>query len=224
MPADCYTQGISYQHQHIWLTCGQYRQSRIYRLSSTDGTIEKMATFPRHWFAEGNAIVEDRIVQLTWKNGIIAEINPSQLTIEKQHHINGEGWGIAFHKKHGLVMSNGSSQLSFLDPYTLLPTQQLMVTDRGQSIGKLNELEWVGDKLWANIWQHPLIAIIDPSNGKVEQWLDLTDLVDTAQAKGGEVLNGIVYLSEQGQVLITGKNWLHLYAVDFDLSHPHIDK
>ncbi len=224
LPDNCYTQGMSYHESHLWLSCGLYGQSKIYILSSQTGEIIKQQSFPRYWFAEGNTLIDKKIIQLTWKNGIIAELDKHQLSFGKRHTVKGEAWGISYHRTHGLVMSDGTAALTWLDPLTFSKTKTLLVHDGDQTIANLNELEWVDNTLWANIWQQSKIAIIDPDNGQVLQWLDLEKITAEQQNQDGEVLNGIAYLPEQKQVWITGKNWQTIYSIDIDQLHPNISE
>lgn len=51
------------------------------------------------------------------------------------------------------------------------------MTDNGQPVTWLNELEWIDGEVWANIWQTDCIAKIDPVSGRVTAWvlLDVRD-------------------------------------------------
>ena len=51
----------------------------------------------------------------------------------------------------------------------------IRVTDDGRPVKMLNELEIVGNTLYANIWQSALIAVIDLPSGKVVKYLDFTE-------------------------------------------------
>ena len=44
----------------------------------------------------------------------------------------------------------------------------VQVTDGGQAVNALNELEWVEGEVWANIWLTDCIARIDPASGIVK--------------------------------------------------------
>ncbi len=44
----------------------------------------------------------------------------------------------------------------------------VQVTDGGQPVNALNELEWVEGEVWANIWLTDCIARIDPASGTVK--------------------------------------------------------
>ena len=63
----------------------------------------------------------------------------------------GEGWGLAYDPEGGLVLSDGSDRLSFLDPKTFAPIRTVRVTEVGHKVAQLNELEWVEGQIWANV-------------------------------------------------------------------------
>ena len=44
----------------------------------------------------------------------------------------------------------------------------MQVSDGGQAVNALNELEWVDGEVWANIWLTDCIARIDPASGTVK--------------------------------------------------------
>jgi glutamine cyclotransferase len=44
----------------------------------------------------------------------------------------------------------------------------MQVSDDGWAVKALNELEWVEDEIWANIWLTDCIARIDPATGTVK--------------------------------------------------------
>jgi glutamine cyclotransferase len=80
-------------------------------------------------------------------------------------------------------------------------------------VGGLNDLEWSGGRVWANILTWPYLAGIAPGSGEV------TDIVDARL--GGEhhwgdpqaVLNGIAATGGAGEFLLTGKGWRFLHHV-----------
>jgi glutamine cyclotransferase len=112
-------------------------------------------------------------------------------------------------------MSDGTSQLRFLDPATMKERRRLAVTFRGEPVERLNELEWVKGEIFANIWMGRRIARIDPKNGRVKGWIDLSELV-AANSNGDPdaVLNGIAYDSKRDRLFVTGKNWAKLFEID----------
>jgi len=126
----------------------------------------------------------------------------------------GEGWALT-RDDHRLIMSDGTDSLRFLDPVTLKETGRVRVTDHGQAIDNLNELEWVKGEVLANIWQTDRIARIDPKTGHVTGWIDLTGLLRAADQGGRavDVLNGIAYDAAKDRLLVTGKLWPKIYQI-----------
>ncbi len=123
-----------------------------------------------------------------------------------------EGWGLTYNGTH-LIMSDGSSNLYFLDPVTFQRTGQVAVHDGNTSIDQLNELEYINGDIYANIFLTQKIAVINPQTGAVKAWLDLTGL-KAANAQGSEsVLNGIAYDTQNNRLFVTGKYWPNLYEI-----------
>lgn len=59
-----------------------------------------------------------------------------------------------------------------------------------------------------------MIAIINPSNGKVEATVDCRGLLPASlRTKDTDVLNGIAADSE-GHIYLTGKNWPRMYRIE----------
>jgi glutaminyl-peptide cyclotransferase len=88
------------------------------------------------------------------------------------------------------------------------------VLANGRPVKALNELEFVNGEIWANIWQQPLIARIDPSSGAVKGWIDLRAL-EQLSGRGGpdDVANGIAYEPRSKRLFVTGKRWPKLFEV-----------
>jgi glutamine cyclotransferase len=94
----------------------------------------------------------------------------------------------------------------------------IAVTDQGQPVSKLNELEWVKGEIWANVWESDQIARIDPATGRVTGWLNLTGLLPASDRHGKEdVLNGIAYDAAGDRIFVTGKLWSKLYEIKLRL-------
>jgi glutamine cyclotransferase len=78
----------------------------------------------------------------------------------------------------------------------------------------LNELEYIEGEVWANIWQTNQIAIIDPTDGDVRAWVDLTGLLPSEDRANADVLNGIAYDDENDRIFVTGKFWPTLFEIE----------
>ena len=83
----------------------------------------------------------------------------------------------------------------------------------------LNELEMVGNSLYANVYMQDYIVRIDPSNGHVTGKIQLPGLIQQYAPgytpQDGEVLNGMAYDSSNRKFYITGKRWPKLFETVF---------
>ena len=110
-------------------------------------------------------------------------------------------------------MSNGSDELLQIALGSFNVFGAIRVTDDGRPVKMLNELEIVGNTLYANIWQSALIAVIDLPSGKVVKYLDFTEKGRSIYRNypNIDVLNGIAY---DGKYLwVTGKYWPQIYKI-----------
>ena len=162
-----------------------------------------------------------RLFQLSWQSGLAFVYDPATLRETGRFRYTGEGWGLT-NDGTQLIMSNGSSTLTFRDGRTFAATRTLKVSADGLPVERLNELEYAGGFIWANVWLTNRIARIDPKTGKVTAWLDVTELSREAAAdtlKAGrtptpdDVANGIAFNRARGTLLLTGKRWPTLYEV-----------
>ncbi len=156
-------------------------------------------------FGEGMTQVGDELFQISWVSGV-AMVSDAETLEEKQRiDYEGEGWGLCFTGKD-LAMSNGSAELVFRDPASFTPLRFLEVTSaQDELVGQLNELECVGDHIWANVYFRNHIMAINSTTGEVEAWVDLSALVPPVE-NDKSVLNGIAYRPETNTFFLTGKN------------------
>ena len=110
---------------------------------------------------------------------------------------------------------DGSHLLHFLDPETKKIEHSLPVTENGLPVVRLNELEWVEGKVWANVFGSNRIVIIDPDTGQVTGSINLTGLLPISERiPGTDVLNGIARNPANGDIWVTGKRWPYLYHIE----------
>jgi glutaminyl-peptide cyclotransferase len=137
----------------------------------------------------------------------------STLNMQRTFTYSGEGWGLT-HDRTRLIMSDGSDSLRFLDPETLRETGRVTVRDGTLAIEDLNELEYVRDEIFANIWHTDRIARIAPETGRVTGWIDLRGLLSQVYRLEPEaVLNGIAYDEVHDRLFVTGKLWPKLFEI-----------
>lgn len=206
-----FTQGIFFDGKEIVETTGQYGESGLYR-RTLDGKILDSARLADRYFGEGSIAVGEDIFYLTWKSKKAFIYNRKPFRPKGEFRIPTEGWGLTYWQS-ALLMSNGSDELLRIALGGFNVFDAIRVTDGGKPVKMLNELEVVGNTLYANIWQTALIAVIDLPSGKVLKYLDFTEKVRSLYRSNPniDVLNGIAF---DGKYLwVTGKYWPQIYKI-----------
>jgi len=212
-----FTQGLAFVDGVLYESTGLYGHSSVRRVDLASGRVLRVRSLARKLFAEGLTVARGRLFQLTWRAGIAFVRDREQLMQTGLFRYEGEGWGLAWDGER-LIMSDGSDVLRFLDPETFIVTGRLAVHDEGRPVRRLNELEVVDGIVYANVWQTTRIARIDPSDGRVLDWIELAALVPPASDEATpDVANGIAYDAATGHLLVTGKRWPLLYQVEVPL-------
>ncbi len=208
---NAFTQGLAYENGSLYESTGLYGGSTLRRVKLETGAILQLYTLPDRYFGEGITILDDEIIQLTWNDhkGFIYDKHSFDLLQEFDYI--GEGWGITYDGNR-LIVSNGSATLIFLDPETFEKIGQVEVHDTAP-VTKINELEYINGKVYANIWKEEKIAIINPQTGQVEGWIELSGIQDLEKQYGDNALNGIAYDAAGDRLFVTGKKWPHLFEI-----------
>lgn len=210
-----FTQGLLVHDGAVYESTGQYGESSLRRVDLESGEVEEQVDLERGVFAEGLARVDDRLIQLSWREGRALVWDLETLARVGEHSYPGEGWGLCYDGER-LIMSTGTDRLVFRDPENFRKLGEVRVTRDGSPVRRLNELECVNGAVYANVWTEEVVVRIDPSNGEVTGWIDASGLLPAEDRHGDEdVMNGIAFLAETGRFLLTGKNWAYVYEVDF---------
>ncbi len=211
--AQAFTQGLVYWDGFLYESTGLYGESSLRKVEVDTGRVVMQVDLPPQYFAEGLALWEDRLVQLTWQEGTGFIYDISDFSQTGQFTYPTEGWGLT-HDGERLILSDGSDTLYFLDPDTFAFMDSVRVTFEGEGVTRLNELGFIDGQVFANIWQTDQIIRIDPSSGEVLGWIDLAGILpDDARRPETDVLNGIAYDSKNNRLFITGKLWPFLYEI-----------
>jgi glutaminyl-peptide cyclotransferase len=208
-----FTEGLEMHDGLMYEATGLVGQSgfRMYDLAT--GTITRRYVLNPPYFGEGITIFRGRLYELTWTTGVGYIYDTATFKRRSSFTYSGEGWGMT-HDSVSVIMSDGTNVLRFLDPTTLHVQSALSVTAAGLPVSKLNELEWIKGEIWANVWQTPQIARINPRTGVVNSWIDLTSLMPNgAEGDSVDVANGIAYDSVGDRVFVTGKRWPVLFEI-----------
>ncbi len=222
-----FTQGLFFSGPYLYESTGGYGHSGLFRLNPETGALLQARSFAQY-FAEGSAVLDGRIHLLTWQDGVRLMLRESDMSLLETSRLSGEGWGLCADGKN-LWLSDGSAvirRMSVPPSGDWQEAARLRITDAGQPVERINELEWVNGLLFANVWQSDQIAVIDPAatikpekkfavpSCPVLLWIDCADLVPK-EHKGSldAVLNGIAWDAGTKRLLVTGKFWPLFYQL-----------
>ena len=147
-----FTEGLFYLDGVLYESTGLKGQSEIRRVKLDTGQVLALVKIPAQYFGEGLVQWKDRLISLTWQSGLGFVYDLKSLKKLREFHYPGEGWALT-QDGHRLIMSDGTSQLRFLDPETLQEKSRVTVTYQGEPVTRLNELEYVNGEVYANLWQ-----------------------------------------------------------------------
>lgn len=218
-----FTEGLLFYNGKLFESTGSpnelpYTKSLIGISNLTNGKFSpKIEIDKSSYFGEGIVFLGDKLYQLTYKNQIGFIYNAKSFKkIGQFKYANLEGWGLTTDGTH-LIMSDGTNFLTYLDAEKLTPIKKLQVTENGNFVGRLNELEFIKGFIYANIWLSNIIVKIDPASGNVVGKIDLSALVIEAKniKPNIDVLNGIAYNPIDDKIYVTGKLWTNIYQIEF---------
>lgn len=214
-----FTEGLVWSNGFLYESSGLYSESDLRQVDPLTGKVLRRTKDPPQVFGEGLALNENRLVQLTWQEKIAYVYDLNTLAQISSFSYDGEGWGLCFDGKQ-YYMTNGSALISARDAKTFARVSEVQVVQEGQPVDMLNELECVGDSLYANVWKTNNILRIDKATGRITAVIDASGLLTpeemaAAGPDGDGVLNGIAYDPTRDTFLITGKLWPKLFEVKF---------
>lgn len=207
-----FTQGLELYDGVLYEGTGQVGRSRIRALDPATGALRAETPLPPSYFGEGITVAGDVIWQLTWTDGVALEWDRATLRLHREVPVDGEGWGLCLLGDGRIARSDGTDRLRFHEPRDLRGTGSVPVTLNGAPVPDLNELECVGERVWANVWRTDRIVRIDPATGVVDLVVDATGLLDDERRRGADVLNGIAHVTGD-EYLLTGKLWPAMFRV-----------
>ncbi|MDF1521776.1 MAG: glutaminyl-peptide cyclotransferase [Trueperaceae bacterium] len=212
-----FTQGLLFHEGRFYESTGLYGRSDVREVTVDGGAVVRARPLDAAFFAEGLARVGDRLLQLTYREGVAFVYDLETFEELERFAYEGEGWGLCF-DGHELWMSDGSSRLQRRDPDTFELLGRVDVRLEGRPVERLNELECVGDHVVANVWLTTDLVRIVKSDGRVDAVVDAAALVPddpAVRSDGNAVLNGVAHDPETGRWWLTGKLWPVLYEVRF---------
>jgi glutaminyl-peptide cyclotransferase len=216
-----FTQGLLLYDGKLYESTGLYGESQLREVDLASGEVMRSLDLNKNNFGEGLARVDDKLIQITWREGDAFVYDLATFEQTGQLRYDSEGWGLCYDGSD-LYMTDGSPILYRRDPETLQELGNVTVTTSktGQesAVNNLNELECVGDYVYANVWQTDLIVKIDKKTGRVVTEINAASLLSPAERAGFDpnaVLNGIAYNPASDTFYLTGKLWPKLFEVKF---------
>ena len=208
-----YTQGLLFDGGYFFESTGGRGQSSLRKVDPYTGRINKIISLNDSYFAEGLALTDGKLVQLTWKSGIGFVYKKDTFEKVDSFRYRTQGWGLCEMNKK-LVMSDGSNVLRVLDPDSFSQIGKIVVCSDGVRVKYINELEYVDGMIYANIWGKDQIIMINPSSGDVEGRIDISLLrKKLGNIRSAEVANGIAWDRENKRLFITGKYWDRMFEI-----------
>jgi len=211
-----FTQGLLLHGGRLYESTGLVGRSSLREVDLATGTVIRQRDIGAPYFAEGLTLVGEELLQLTYTSGEMFRWDRATFESTGSARYDGEGWGLCSDGS-SLWMTDGSANLVKRDPVTFAPLATVTVTDMGDPVVRLNELECVAGAIYANVWLTDDIVRIDPASGKVTARIDASPLRAALGVPlvNDAVLNGIAYQPEGDLFLVTGKLWPKLFAVRF---------
>ena len=211
-----FTQGFEiWDAKHFLETTGQYGQSEIRKVERKSGKVVARQALDSQFFGEGVTKVGKDIFQLTWREGVILKwhfAENSGFTLIDKSPWSGEGWGLAS-GGGSLWASNGTDEIFEVDPKSRKVKRSLKVNLSGQPLDKLNELEFIDGKIFANVWMSLTIVRINPKSGDIDGLLDLSSLSPKGMNMDS-VANGLAWDGARKKLYVTGKLWPKVFELE----------
>jgi glutamine cyclotransferase len=219
-----FTQGLEFRDGKLYESTGRIDGTTRVNTIGLDGKVTTLVELGTKVFGEGLTILNDEIIQLTWQEHQVFAYDLAGKALRQMANPR-EGWGLSNNGKE-LIFSDGGESIYYADPKTFAISREVKirtVRPRQRVIG-LNELEFVGGKLYGNIFTTPLIVRLDPTTGCIDAagnmgvlWsaMDDAEQRQIGQSPSEYVLNGIAYDAANDTFYLTGKRWPVIFVGKF---------
>lgn len=209
-----FTEGLEFYNGNLYESTGKNGNSYVRKTDYKTGKSLQQVNIDSKYFGEGITFINGKLFQLTWqeKTGFIYDANTLKLEKTFQFDKNIEGWGMTNDKKY-IYQSDGTEKIWKMKPENQKMIDFINVYTNTSKIKKVNELEWIDGKIYANIWEKDALIIINPLTGAVEALVDLSGLRKLAKVSDTDSLNGIAYNPKTNTIFVTGKNWDKMFEI-----------
>lgn len=215
---NAYTQGLEFVGDILYESTGQYGASSLRKVDFKTGKVIQNLPLDNAYFAEGITLINNKIIQLTWKENQGFVYDASTLALEKSFKYNQspEGWGLC-NDGEVLYKTDGSQKLWTLDIETFKEVESKDIVTHNTFLSKVNELEYVNGQIYGNTYQFnkDVVIIIDPKTGIVNGVVDFSGLKEKVRQHNKlDVFNGIAYYQKRKTFFVTGKYWDKLFEIE----------
>lgn len=201
-----FTEGFSIYNNNFIETTGKYSESMVLSYPIADNSTNALKVQLNDVFGEGSVVLNNKLYMLTWQDGKVLIIDPDTLKLLDTALYSRDGWGLTTDGK-SLIASDGTSNIYYMDE-ELNTVKTISVRDKHVPVTDINELEYIDNYIWANVWNTDNLIIIDPGSGDIIQQIDMSDLYVNRE-QTSDCMNGIAW---DGQYLyLTGKYWPYIY-------------
>ncbi|TDD95925.1 glutaminyl-peptide cyclotransferase [Flavobacterium cellulosilyticum] len=209
-----FTEGLEFYKDTLYESTGLNGKSFLRKYDYKTGKVFKQIDLDSQYFGEGITFLNNKLYQLTWQNKTGFIYNATTLKLEKtfKYDKDIEGWGMTNDGKY-IYQTDKTERIWKMDPETQKMIDYVNVYSGDSKIPSINELEWINDKIYTNVWQKDAIAVVNPTTGAVEGILDMSGLRKFIKNPEAEVLNGIAYNPKTKTIFVTGKNWDTLFEI-----------
>ncbi|MGB5821587.1 MAG: glutaminyl-peptide cyclotransferase [Saonia sp.] len=210
-----FTQGLEFHNDTLYEGTGRKGKSSLRKVDFKTGKVLQQIDLDNNFFGEGITILGDKIYQLTWqgKTGFIYDLHNFKKIGNFQYGQSKEGWGLCNDGKK-LFKSDGTEKIWLLNPDTLEEEGYIETVTDKSIFNKANELEYVDEKIYANVWQKESMMIINAHSGAIEGVVNFAGLKGkVSQHDDLDVLNGVAYHPTRETFFVTGKNWDKLFEI-----------
>lgn len=214
-----FTQGLYIDNDFIIESTGQYGLSSIRKIDKKTGAILQSNFTDRYFFAEGISKYQNYYYQFTWLEHTLLIYDTNTLKLVDQKQLNDlqdvtQIWG-ATNDENNIIFSTGSNKLYYFNPSENKICKILNIHYKNRIVSRINDICYIEDNIYANIWPEYYIIKIDVFSGEVVDVFDLRFLTNLSGPKAKE-MNGIAYDESQQTLIITGKYWSRYFFIKPD--------
>ena len=127
-----FTEGLFYLNGFLYESTGLEHHSSIRKVRIDTGTVVQKLDIPAQYFGEGIVNWGGQLISLTWKSQVGFVFDLATFKLRRRFNYDGEGWALTQDGKQ-LIMSDGTSELRFINPKTLKETGRVQVTLDGRA-------------------------------------------------------------------------------------------